>query len=210
MAIEHTRQHALVPLVAAILIAVLAVGVSRPVLADHLVTFGSSTCGDPPGQTPRNCISVGDNSTHYVYLISVGTGYTNAIINTMNSDYGPTDLTMVRLTQNSGTDVQVLDDDYGITNVAGWVECPTWAPQGTNAHGDRWCKFQYLRFNLNAAVQSYWIDAGSRAYMACHEMGHTLGLWHRASNTSSCMIPDVPNGPTNLDGTDTAELNNYY
>ena len=79
MAIEHTRQHALVPLVAAILIAVLAVGVSRPVLADHLVTFGSSTCGDPPGQTPRNCLSGGDDSTHSVYRISVGTGSTAAI-----------------------------------------------------------------------------------------------------------------------------------
>jgi hypothetical protein len=128
----------------------------------------------------------------------------------MNEDYGPTDLTMVRLTQNSGTDVQVLDDDYGITNVAGWVDCPSDAPQGINSHGDRWCRLQNLKFNLNAAVQSFWIDAGSRAYMACHEMGHTLGLWHRASTTSSCMIPDVPNGPTNLDGTDVAEINTYY
>lgn len=175
------------------------------VLADHSgVPFGSTTCGG----TPRNCVSVGDNATHIIYFASVGTGMYNATVNTLNDDYGPTDLNWYSTTYWTIADVIVYDADYGLNGAAGWVDCPASAPQGIQTDGDRWCRNQTLKYNLNAGYGPFWNDAGSRAYLACHEMGHTLGLRHQYGN--SCMYPDAPNGPTVLDAIDRSHLNSEY
>ena len=65
--------------------------------------------------------------------------------------------------------------------------------------------------------RAFFADRGSRAYMACHELGHTIGLRHWGNPPISdgparptCMQPDVPNGPTDLHRWDIEDINMYY
>lgn len=195
------RRSIAIPIVSALLLFMQ----SHPVSADHTGhPFGSTTCGG----SPRNCVSVGDGYTHLIYFSSVGVGMYNATINTMNDDYSPTDLNVISTTSWSIADVLVYDADYGQNGAAGWVDCPTTAPQGIQADGDRWCKGQTLKYNLDAAYAPFWEDPGSRAYLACHEMGHTVGLRHWTGNT--CMYPDAANGPTILDTVDRQHISSEY
>jgi hypothetical protein len=168
---------------------------------------------------PPRCTSVGNNSTHYVYIDpSVPTSIRWAVRRTMRHDYGPTNLVMVMQSQiTSKTDVIVRAGDYGQNGAAGWVWCPPSSPQGINEHGDRWCRRQRLYFNLNPAYRVFFADRGSRDYMACHELGHTIGLHHWGNPPLSdgperptCMQADVPNGPTNLHRWDIEDINMYY
>lgn len=169
--------------------------------------------------TPPRCTSVDSNSRHYVYVSpSVPGRIAWALRRTMREDYGPTNLVMHLQTEiTPRTDVIVMAGDYGRNGAAGWVWCPPRAPQGTNAVGDRWCRHQRLYFNLNASYASFFADRASRDYMACHELGHTIGLHHWGNPPISpgparatCMQPDVPNGPTNLHRWDIEDINMYY
>ena len=168
---------------------------------------------------PRRCTSVGNNSVHYIYIHrSVPGRIAWALRRTMREDYGPTNLVMreqKRITNK--TDVIVVAADYGQNGAAGWVWCPPRAPQGINQHGDRWCRQQQLHFNLNSRYAAFFADAASRDYMACHELGHTIGLHHWGNPPISpgparptCMQPDVPNGPTDLHRWDREDINMYY
>jgi hypothetical protein len=168
---------------------------------------------------PRRCTSVGNNSLHLVYISpSVPDRIANAVRRTMREDYGPTNLVLreqQRVTPR--TDVIVMAGDFGQNGAAGWVWCPPSAPHGTNEHGDRWCRHQRLYFNLNLRYAVFLADRGSADYMACHELGHTIGLHHWGNPPISagparptCMQPDVPNGPTDLHRWDIEDINLYY
>jgi hypothetical protein len=74
-----------------------------------------------------------------------------------------------------------------------------------------------MHFNLNSRYAAYFADRASRDYMACHEMGHTLGLRHWGNPPRSdgpmaatCMNPDNPDGPTMLHSVDRQHINRYY
>jgi len=168
---------------------------------------------------PPRCVSVGNNSIHRVYIApSVPNGIAWAVRRTMRHDYGPTHLVMIeqsRVTRR--TDVIVRAGNYGQNGAAGWVWCPPSSPKGINRHGDRWCRHQRLFFNLNGTYRAFFADRASRDYMACHELGHTIGLRHWGNPPISdgparptCMQPDVPNGPTNLHRWDREDINMYY
>lgn len=168
---------------------------------------------------PPRCTSVGNDSVHYVFIHpSVPARIAWAVRRSMREDYNPTHLVMREQSQiTRKTDVIVTAANYGQNGAAGWVWCPTHAPQGTNSHGDRWCRRQQLHFNLNPRYAVFFADAASRDYMACHELGHTIGLHHWGNPPISpgparatCMQPDVPNGPTNLHRWDIEDINMYY
>jgi hypothetical protein len=205
----------------AVLLALLfAVGQGSGVaVADHGGRdIGSFMACDRPVNPPR-CTSVGDGRLHLVaFDTSLREDLVAAVRASMADDYdAPTRLHLTeqpRVTQL--TDVIAFSGDYGDNGAAGWVYCPSDAPQGINRFDHRWCRQQELHLNYNARYGLFFDDDASRGHIACHELGHTLGLrhWGNPPETdgpvgATCMNANTPNGPTSLHPTDIDHLNRY-
>jgi hypothetical protein len=197
----------------------LAAGAPALVTADHgAAKLGSLLeCQEP--LIPPRCVSVGDDARHHVYIDSSVPGPLAASIRrAMREAYRGLELRMIevrRITRR--TDVIVRAADYGLNGAAGWVVCPADAPRGRNEEGDRWCRQQEMYFNLNPRYGAYLADDDSRTYLACHELGHTIGLWHWGNPPASdgpaaatCMNADSPDGPTRLHRFDRDHIDAYY
>jgi hypothetical protein len=150
--------------------------------------FGSTACGG----APRNCVSLGDNNYHTWYpegvLGNQIPGMDVAVQVVMDDYERSTVLTTVKV-QSSTLDVLVTDYPYGDNGLAGWAECLPGSPT-SGSHPSRRCDRQKLRFNSDYPASFDTFD--DRRAVACHELGHTVGLRHTALQ-SSCM-KNPPNG----------------
>ncbi len=188
------------------------------VIAEHTgrPIGAASNCDRPV--TPPRCTSVGDDRMHRIaFDESLSPSLADAMRFAMSEVYEPTRLTMV---EHAGvtkrTDVIAFSGDFGENGAAAWVHCPSDAPQGPNVVGDRWCRHQELYFNLNARYAIFFDDDASRRHVACHELGHTLGLRHwgnppesRGPAAETCLNANTPNGPTFLHDADVDHINDY-
>lgn len=180
--------------------------------------IGSILNCDRPVNPPR-CTSVGDDRWHFVVIDpSVPDNLAASLRRAMAEVYDPTYLIVVEQSQVTPvTDAIAYAADHGQNGAAGWVYCPPDAPQGVNLRGDRWCRHQQIHFNLNARYSVFFGDEASRNHLACHELGHTIGLLHwgnppesRGPTAATCMNSDTPNGPTDLHDIDRQHILDYY
>ena len=161
--------------------------------------YGVSHDYVPPGQSyPVNCVSMGNNKWHAVRpdaFANQWPGIDTAVQDTLTEDYDPTDLVAYWTTTDNLPDVWLWDWWYPYPGLAAWVDCPAnntgtgyKAPPGAPEHDwTRWCRGQIIRFNANEAGNFL---GESIDWLACHEMGHTVGLRH-TQNTKSCLqLPD--------------------
>ena len=190
----------------------------QPATADH----GGRPLGTSPTcrreAPPDRCVSVGNDHQHFVFFdASLSEGLASSLRDTMADDYDPTALDMFVQTRiTAETDVIAFSIDYGDNGAAGWTNCPADSPQGINSVGDRWCQRQTLHFNLNARFAEFFGDDESRDHVACHELGHTLGMRHWGNPPHSdgpvaatCMNANTPNGPATLHQADVDHINAY-
>ncbi len=160
--------------------------------------FGAEgDCGYLTGNSAASpitmCVSRANNIYHAVRLDVVGNqwaGMDIAVKETLSTDYNPLDLVAYVDQNDPYPDVIVYDYDYGHNGFAAWVDCPANNTGIGGSGATRWCRGQILR--LNGSYEALWVNAAwAREGLACHEIGHTVGLRH-ADSGSGCLTHPAP------------------
>lgn len=171
---------------------------------------------------------VAQNASHRIYLgMLPGSGSSDDVVGPMrwamdNSTTGGwdvTDMTMIEdMTYDDGGDEDVIGyyGDFGYANGAvGFTRC--WAnPTATgtlnfnHSHGHDWCRPQSLIWNTRHKDAWQGSTTKKRA-LACHELGHTIGLRH-SSGVLTCMKTYPVDAPVSTDirEHDIDHINDHY
>lgn len=157
-----------------------------------------------PGGTPTNAVSLLPNSTMVVQRVNLTSANNTAVSAAAINQYLPTELILCvpagTGTCATGQRACVFDGEYGNNGLLGWATCGG-TSAGTNPN--RTCTRPFVRLNLT-------YNPVSRQRLACHELGHTVGLRH-STQTASCMITNIANGTTSaLTAHDSAHINARY
>lgn len=128
--------------------------------------------------------------------------YSSGVSAALSASYSPTDLNVFLYTDTLCVvmyEMCVYDSDYGDNGLNGWNSCV-----GTTAGSDpdQTCTKQYVRINL------FFSPPAQR--IACHEMGHGVGLRH-SDDQASCMKRTADGGNSQLlTAHDKGHLNTQY
>lgn len=193
------------------------VGIGALAAAASVIPTAEPASADNWGSTASTdgqAISLGGGTnplSHSVSFHDVGL-MRQATVDALTNVYGSqTQLTVQVNSDNSSADVRVHEDYYGLNGAAGWVNCPGDSVSGS--HPTRRCFNQTLKYNDTYALSDLFQSPTTRKYLACHELGHTVGLRHTNSGnhpepTATCMFtPFVGNYPQSLRQHDVDTVN---
>ena len=116
-----------------------------------------------------------------------------SMVVTMEDDYSPTDLDLhfsapTSCTGSSGYDLCMFDSNYGDNDLYGWNACAGFT---AGSHPNQTCTMDWVRWNtfFSTTIQE-------KNSIACHEIGHSVGLRHptTGTDTTSCMRNDIDPG----------------
>lgn len=172
---------------------VLGIAVALILTSVAYARFGSSFENNCDNTSSSQCVA--DNATHTVSIYVTGSYATQvqwAMAN-YTSVAPPISMSESYPLPPNYADVQVSSVTSPIHALA-WGQCAA-APGssgvtygGSDAAHTRWCRPQYIKYNLTYAA-GYFPTDNAKRYIACHELGHTVGLRHPGSGetTVTCM-----------------------
>lgn len=152
-----------------------------------------------------------NNGTHAVYFYSsLDTDLADATQWSMDHNYTPVPRIYAYRTYAyaSWNDVWVADGHYGATGWYAAAPCAAGATYGgSGTH--TWCKPRLVKYNRS--YPEAFDTATERRWLACHELGHTLGLFHNPDTQYSCLAENPLNPPwTELDAHNEIHLQVEY
>ena len=151
--------------------------------------FGSNTAAGPTAAhicdetTASQCIA--NNGTHYFRnsgqlsaAWQTAIGYSIGIYNN--------DPSISVAWHAADPDVWAFSFAYGLNNLWGWNTCMDDALYG-GSDPNKWCRPSEIDMN-----DSYAQTASQKRSIACHEVGHSLGLRHKnAAEPTTCMVANA-------------------
>ena len=154
----------------------------------YALNFGSNTASGGTGAHACDDTSasqcVANNGTHTIDDIGLSAAWNTAVDDAIDQYDDDPSVSVAWSASSALDDVWAYSADQGINNMWAWTAChngPSVTFGGTDPN--RWCRPQVIRFN-----DSYTQTASQKKSIACHEMGHTLGLRHSNEAGGSCMI----------------------
>lgn len=161
------------------------------------MNFGG--CG-PTNYASHPCF--GDSEIHPLSL-GLGPRLTAAVQSTVTGSYNNTDLTMPFVGMGDSWDVRLTSLPLAGSTV-GLYECEVYVFAGV-------CDRARIRFDADQVVAENFTDQELWA-LACHEIGHSVGLLHPTVPTQSvyrCMVQGYPK-PNTVGPHNAAHLDDYY
>jgi hypothetical protein len=148
---------------------------------------------------PSGCCYYADNSIHTFYPWSLTSGTLSSLRYAMNTRLAVTDTSVYEFqSQDANTDVVAVDVAYGTDAAHFWWGL--WTCDTLVSGSSTQCNKGTLRFNLSWGTPN--------TVIACHEVGHSVGLDH-STETASCMYQ--PTGSSDDYSThDRSHINGYY
>lgn len=142
--------------------------------------------------------------TNYVWNVTereLTQTYNDGVTLTVNYDYENTELdssvSVSTTCENWKDDACVFDDNFGNNGFAGWNGCVSGTQSGS--HPNMTCGLDHVRINT--------FFSPTAAVVACHELGHSVGLRH-STESGSCLQTPLVNSTTLTDH-DKQHINNY-
>lgn len=196
-----------------------SLGVIAPATAHHDGTelWGSNYAHICDRTAASQCVA-----NNFVHVFSISSTLSSARASASRRGFDLWgDNSVVNVYESSSTDAYVTYTNQPLLDAYAWGQC---APSGitvywggSEANSDRHCHPQWIYWNTWSVAANKVNSTSRYNYIGCHETGHTLGLRHRSSTTTSCMVSAQPPSssssvPTliNLQSSDYARLDNHY
>lgn len=195
----------------------------NPAVANN---WGDSDCVPAYPGGPLQCVRLANNTSHAIqpsnmYDTSYDTDNIPGMLSSLGRfadfKYADTVMNMYITTVDPQPDVIATDVNYGNNSLVGWVYCPANNTGTGGSSPTRWCRGPRLKLNsyYYYSAYGYFDTETQRRRVACHELGHTIGLRHRdpAPADRGCMFTYVHESygaPAYIRGHDQNHINDWY